>query len=106
MRRYEIEVDGGICTGCGEECDGKAVSDGSEYDYIVVSDCCREPIAEDGGVVVNATSFHKARKDLIEDGKVVVRAGRRYRKRYTRTWFIDTDGTRKGIVSIWKRELL
>jgi len=114
--RYQEEIEGGICTSCGEECEG-TISDegigayeywgfcGTHHDYVRVSSCCGSEIAEDGGVVVDATSYHKARKDLVEDGKVVVRAGRRYRKRYTRTWFIDTDGSRKGNVSIWKREV-
>ena len=117
IRPSQDDVSGGICTGCGCACGGKVVDEGigsyeywgfrgSDHDYVVVSDCCEEPIAEDGGVVVDERVVHLARKDHYNPrtGKVIVHAGRRYVRRYVRTWWRDDDGNH-GAVLITKREL-
>ena len=109
--------EGGICTACGEECGGKVLDEGIgsyeywgakgvHHDYRTVSDCCEEDIAEEGSVVVDETKIHMARKDHLDSkGQVIVHAGHKYRRRYFRSWFVDRDGERKGVVHIEKLEV-
>jgi hypothetical protein len=112
------DVETGICTCCGQPCDVVTVDHGIgsyeywgargvHHDYHPGSSCCEADVAEEGDVVVDVTTHHRARKDHVDKrGRVIIHAGRRYRKNYLRTWYRDPDtGENVGMVSITKREL-
>ncbi len=107
----------GICTECGAEADGVTVDEGigsyeywgmrgTHHDYRTVSKCCEADLAEEGGVVVDMTTEHTARKDHTnEHGRVIVRKGHRYRKHYRRSWYVNDEGDTCGVVFIEKQEV-
>ena len=106
-----------ICTECGKPCGSIEIDEGIgsyeywgapgvHHDYRTVSDCCEAEIGENGGTVVHHVAVHTARKDhLSRHGSVIVHAGRRYIKTYTRTWHVDKYGDNVGTVTITKQEL-
>ena len=107
----------GICTCCGEKVTGEWMDQGigsyeywgargTDHDWQCLSPCCEDVIAEVGGVLVDETTTHTARKNHTDQwDRVIVRAGQKYRRRYLHSWYVDEHGKHHGIVNIEKQVL-
>lgn len=109
LRNYELKK--GICSCCLEGATEKAIDNsfsdqfGQVASWDVGSDCCKADVFE-GAITFEKISIHTAKKDHSDKrGTVLVKQGQRYRCRYARGYYIDTDGNHKGIVHINKTPL-
>jgi len=115
--RSSDEAPSGICTCCGDQCEGMLVDEGIgsyeywgakgvHHDWVCVSRCCEAPIAEEGGIVVNIFTTHVAKKKHKNcAGRICIKPGEKYVKHYRRSWYIDEYGNRKGVVCIEKQKM-
>ena len=100
-----------VCLCCLEECDEVGVDEsfGDSFGNVTCwgtgSSCCGGEVAE-GRIFFQQTDVYTARKDHYNKrGKLIIKAGQRYRRTLKKGYYVDDRGEHHGIFNLTKKAL-